>query len=351
MAMIPSRLPALRLLVALILALPVLPATEGTVSRELVVGGVTRTYRLHVPPSYASGTPVPLVLAFHYLGGSGALMESLTGFSPLADQRGFIVAYPDGVRGQFDIGAPGYAVDDLGFVDALVASLAGEYAIAPGRIYATGMSNGGYFTHLLGLERPTRFAAIAPVAGGMLSDHPAAGGPVPVLTIRGTADPVVAYEGGTGQLGAEAITAFWVATDGCSPTPEIVAMPDADPADGCTASRARYAGGTGGSEVVAYTVSGGGHAWPGHDLPKEFGPSCKDFDATAEIWAFFASYPRSSGGTTGTSTGSSTAGTTGSTTGGGGGSGGGCGLGSASTLVGVALALAANRPRRRRIQA
>src|SRR5689334_15791630 len=59
--------------------------------------GLQRTFYLHVPPSYDSVRPMPLVLAFHGGSGSGRGMESLTGFSTLADQKGFLVVYPDGV--------------------------------------------------------------------------------------------------------------------------------------------------------------------------------------------------------------------------------------------------------------
>src|SRR4028118_1388406 len=60
----------------------------------LQVGNLKRAYDLHVPSSYNSQKPIPLVLAFHGVGASGKGMEKMTGFSQLAEQSGFIVVYP-----------------------------------------------------------------------------------------------------------------------------------------------------------------------------------------------------------------------------------------------------------------
>ena len=56
-------------------------------------------------------------------------------------------------------------MDDVGFINALLDEIASEYCIDPKRVFATGMSNGGFMSHRLGCELATRFAAIAPVAG------------------------------------------------------------------------------------------------------------------------------------------------------------------------------------------
>ena len=90
----------------------------------------------------------------------------------VGERETFIVAYPDGVGGSWNAlhetgEAEALGVDDVGFVDALIAKLSARYMVDPDRIYATGMSNGGFFAHRLGCERSDRFAAIAAVAGGV----------------------------------------------------------------------------------------------------------------------------------------------------------------------------------------
>ena len=59
------------------------------------IGGVDRMYLLHVPESLPKTGPVPLVLVFHGGGGHAATMPNFTHFDLLADQAGFLVAYPE----------------------------------------------------------------------------------------------------------------------------------------------------------------------------------------------------------------------------------------------------------------
>ena len=64
------------------------------------------------------------------------------------------------------------------------------------RVYATGVSNGGGMTALLGCRLAWRLTAIAPVAGGYGTQppcHPAR--PLAVLEVHGAADEVVPYAG------------------------------------------------------------------------------------------------------------------------------------------------------------
>ena len=57
---------------------------------------------------------------------------------------------------------------DLKFVDAVLVTLHQKFSIDDNRIYATGFSNGGFFTYLLWAERPSVFAAFAPGAATVL---------------------------------------------------------------------------------------------------------------------------------------------------------------------------------------
>ena len=72
-------------------------------------------------------------------------------------------------------------------------------------------------------------------------------------------------------------------------------MPDKDPQDGTQVKRTTYAGGKAGTEVVLYTIEGGGHTWPsGPQYLPEFmvGRVCKDIDANTVIWDFFQKHPK-----------------------------------------------------------
>lgn len=294
-------------------ALPACAEEEHIVKKTIETGGRERAYRLHVPPSYSKEKPVPLVLMFHGGGGSSSGMESLTHFGALSDREGFIVAYPDAVEGNWNDGREDFrsearklGVDDVAFVAALIDALSAEYAIDPKRIFASGISNGAIMSHCLGARLSRRFAAIAPVVGGMatgVAEAFAPEEPVSVLVLQGTDDPLVPYDGGgIGFFGGRGTIVstkraidLWVAHDGCGAEPAVEDLPDRDPEDGTRIHRSTWTGGKNGTEVVLLRIEGGGHTWPTGPqyLPRSvIGRTSKDIDATAVIWEFFAGHPK-----------------------------------------------------------
>jgi polyhydroxybutyrate depolymerase len=238
-------------------------------------------------------------------------MVELTGggLDRIADREGAIIAYPDGIEknwndGRTDTGhrATGENIDDVGFLTAIVETLVRELDVDPKRVYVTGISNGAIMSNRLGCERPDVFAAIAPDVGALAPEVAGRcknGAPVPVLAINDTNDPLVPFGGGEVHFGRKELgevlsvketLATWVARDACSGPPETIAVPDRDPNDGATARIEHWLRCAGGVEIVAYTIVGGGHTWPGGEqyLPKQVvGTVCRDFDANEVIWGFF----------------------------------------------------------------
>jgi polyhydroxybutyrate depolymerase len=259
-----------------------------------------------------AGRPAPLVLVFHGGRGDGAGVERLTGFDALADREGFLVAYPDGVGKQWNDGREvadfetfREHVDDVAFVSALIDAIAKAHPMDAKRVFATGISNGGLFSHYLAARLSHRVAAIAPVAGGIAEPFRASfkpERPVSVLMMNGTEDPLVPYGGGGvagGKHGSvidtDEAARLWIAADGCAKDPATETLSDRDPKDGCRVVRSRWSGGRDGAEVVLYKFEGGGHTWPGgaQYLPKLLiGRVCRDVDATKVIWDFFKAHPR-----------------------------------------------------------
>lgn len=295
---------------------------------SIVHGGISRTYLLHVPKSFDKERLWPLVFVLHGGGGDGAKAAKLTGFSAKADAAGFIVCYPDAINHHWNDGrqvrrfkSQRDAIDDVGFIAALIDRFAKDLNVDRQRVYATGISNGGMMCYRLGCDLADRVAAIAPVAAAMpepLADSAQPSEPVPVLAINGTKDPLVPYEGGgvglyhkRGQvLSVSKTIEFWVAADSCSPKPEITEIPDIDPEDGIRVVRERYLRGATDSgsptsdfelrtsgfaerDVILYRVEGGGHTWPsGARRVARFGKTARDIDATEVIWEFFARHRR-----------------------------------------------------------
>ena len=278
------------------------PAEAGQ-SRTLRTGSVTRRYFLHVPPTWRRDHPTPLVLVFHAGGGRALDIAPHTGMSRLADREGFVVAYPQGLRGRWNDGRgfPTATHDDVGFVRALLDTLGRELDIDPRRVYATGISNGAMFAYRLACDLPGTLAAVAPVAGALPAElapgclHTA---PVSLIAFQGTGDPLMPYlGGGTGRrrvLSAERSTGFWATLAGCTGTPVTSDEPDRS-ADGTRVRHTVFLGCSEGRAVELYTIEGGGHTWPGGpEAGRRVGRVTRDIDATELIWRFFAAHARGS---------------------------------------------------------
>jgi polyhydroxybutyrate depolymerase len=189
--------------------------TGADIAGSLISGGITRTYRLHMPPTVQRGKPAPLVLNFHALGSSGEIQEHYSGLRPLSDAEGFILVSPDGTGSPAGWNAllnEQSSVDDVAFVDDLMDHLQQNYCIDVRRIYATGFSNGGMLAARAGCRLGTRIAAVAPVAGVYAPGDPCVG-VAPILAIHGQRDDVVPFSGGTAvgapYPGARAAVADW----------------------------------------------------------------------------------------------------------------------------------------------
>jgi polyhydroxybutyrate depolymerase len=242
-------------------------ANPGDLPGVLTIGGLQRTYLVHAP---AGGAPVGLVLNLHGAGQTGGQQAAVTNYDAVADQYGFVVAYPDGIDFSWADGRGAsvpdrQGIDDVGFLAALIDRLSAEYATPPGRVFVTGMSAGAFMANRLACDRADLISAIAPVSGTLGIFVPCAPSrPVSVLQIHGTGDPVVPYTGGEmiGRGGASeimsapALAGLWAARDRCAGPP----IPDA-PAPG-EVHRSVAVGCAGGTEVVLISIDGGGHIWP-----------------------------------------------------------------------------------------
>jgi polyhydroxybutyrate depolymerase len=121
-------------------------------------------------------------------------MDSWTGFSRVADSRGFVAVYPSAAGKFWNITASPSKADDVAYMRSLLDNVESQVCVDPDRVYATGVSNGGGMSGLLGCAMSDRLAAIAPVAGNyrpLPACKPER--PVSMLEIHGTADIAVPY--------------------------------------------------------------------------------------------------------------------------------------------------------------
>jgi polyhydroxybutyrate depolymerase len=263
---------------------------DGVLGQWVASQGLQRTYGLHVPPSCGGTRPCPLILAFHGAGGTHQFAENV-GLFRAGDRGGFVVAAPDGIAGDWALGCGGCTVadqsgiSDLRFVATLVTHLSRNLAIDTARVYATGRSDGGIFTHRLACNYPLAGAAV--VSGalfGAQACQPARA--VPLIAFHGTADTVIGFSQG------EAAVRYWAGLDGCATTPTVTALPDLAN-DGTTVTRQDFAPCREGAEVTLFAIAGGGHNWPGSPTPETAGLQTHDIQASEEMVDFFARHPPS----------------------------------------------------------
>lgn len=271
----------------------------GAVGRDTVdVDGVARTWDYYVPSSARPRGGV--VIALHGSGGSGARIRGFLAptLERAADRHGFVVAYPDGLEGNWNdcrATAPFAAnvrdVDDPGFVEAIVDRLEARHGIDRGQVGLMGFSNGGHMALRLVIERPRRFrravafGASVPVPDEMdcrVADEPAA-----VMLVNGTADPVSPFGGGMvvvpptgselGRIRPARAAAAWLARRAGAGAP----VDDTPvPADALGRSVDRTVWPFGSADVELWVVRGGGHTIPGHGpFPDWVGPVEDRLDA------------------------------------------------------------------------
>lgn len=259
----------------------------GDSDLAITSGGRPRTARVHVPKSYDSTKPTPVLLNFHGRMSNPSQEELLSKTTPKADAAGFVVVYPAGVGQTWNAGlccgeAQSEGVDDVAFTRALLDELATKLCVDPKRVFATGLSNGAFMAHRLGCELSDRIAAIGPVAGQLVMTTCKPTRPVPVMSFHGDADNVVDYKGQFGLPGVEASTKAWATRNGCAASPkQTYANGDAT----CMT----YSGCKDDADVTLCTIAGGGHTWPGSSVP--IPGTSHDIDATNAMWEFFAKHP------------------------------------------------------------
>ena len=281
----------------------------GEYHETLGVGSRERSYLLYVPNGFKRRKPYPLLLGFHGGGGDGAKFARQTGLSDYADREGFIAVYPDGIEHNWNDGrdttdAYKAGADDVKFMRLLVENLKKKLPIDGQRIYAAGVSNGGFFTQRLGCEAADVFAAVGTVSASMptkLVEHCFPTAPISVVVIQGTADPVIPIGGGIitgfGDGGmvesAENTLRLWADKNECL-APRFRESLAPRVSDGTRVEKIEYASCSGGVKVVYYIVSGMGHGWPPKkpQAPRLAGPTSNNIDATEVIWGFFKTHPK-----------------------------------------------------------
>jgi polyhydroxybutyrate depolymerase len=332
----------------------VLAATAGAqeTTEKVTVDDVDRTFMVRLPRGYDSKQHYPVVILLHGMNQDADDIERLTRFDELADKDGIITVYPTALHGRWNVGVQpeehrsmgmgpggrrgrygggggggypgggggggypgggggGYPggggrgqqpsedkrptpADDVGFIGQMLDQLATKFSVNSSRIYAAGLSEGGFMSLRLGCALGDRIAGVAAVGAAMPKTMiclPSR--PVPVVLINGTSDPVVPYGGGTEHnlqlavISVEDSAKSWAKIDRCAEKPEHSKLSGGK--GGTETKVDTYTGCQQDSAVVSYSLKGAGNTWPGgmqYEVEKQIGKTSDDFNANDILWSF-----------------------------------------------------------------
>ena len=267
-----------------------------------------RGFVFYVPTTYDGREPMPAIVLLHGKGGVGYEAAASSEMIPIAEREGIIMIYPDGINNEWQYMKDVPIYRDLGFDDTvfirdLIDDLSMDLNIDPERIYAAGISNGGFMTERLACTANDLFAAFASViASGyfgmdiICADQP----PVPIMFVHGSGDPIVPWTGSPVQTQSGLIyistpipqtIEFWAGHNHCNP--DASSREDLEPArEDTSVSIFDIYDCEDNGRVLLYAIINGGHTWPGVDWenPDLLGRTNFDINAGEEIWKFFQQY-------------------------------------------------------------
>lgn len=288
------------------------PHLAGSVERgALLQDGTKRSWVSYIPATSADRPALMIVLHGSMGSGQQARAESFGyDFDRLADQNGFVVAYPQGVEGNWNDcrvtqanSAKRRHIDEAAFLRALVQHQIREHRVDPSKVYVVGVSNGGSMAICLAMLAPDLARAYAAVAASVPTAKNLAATPsgqaVSILIMNGTDDPIVPWAGGEvvlwpvlasrgTVLSTDASVAYFLGLAGLEGAPQVTHLADRDPTDGTTVEVSLWTA-PDRHRVALFAVQGGGHNVPQpamHGM-RLLGRSNRDIRAADEIWNFF----------------------------------------------------------------
>jgi polyhydroxybutyrate depolymerase len=296
------------------------PASEQTISYD--AAGEQGLYVEDAPPRDQNHHPLPVVFDLHGYLETASLQNTISGLGTFGDSHGFVTISPQVTFSvqHWDV-APKSA--DITYLEDLLGQVERTTCVDEHRVFFAGYSNGAWMTSVMACELSKQIAAVATVAG--LQDYSwcRLRRPVPVVAFHGTADPFVAYNGGSGHaaLSMPAISASGQVTGKTigqefeteSHVPLLGPLPQSIPVqvrgwarrNGCgtTTSDKRIAPDVtllayscpSSASVDFYQIAGGGHAWPGStvsaSLASVIGRTTLSINADQVMWSFFQAHP------------------------------------------------------------
>ena len=269
-----------RTLFVFILTLSFLSAQWFIINDE----GINRTYFVSYPDN--SEGEVALIINMHGYGGNATNQQIYSNMDQIAHSQNIAVVYPQGFNSSWNVFTywDSNFLDDVTFISIMIDEILQNFDIDSDRIYACGMSNGGYMAYRLACDLSDKIAAFGSVTGNFMindsiNDCLDQNRDIPIIHFHGTSDGVVNYYPPSfdGSLTVQESVQFWTSynnlnqelTEYVNDSVEVF----------------RYFSQSSIAEFVHYKVYGGGHDWFGSPWSTDWG-----FDTTEELIDFFLQY-------------------------------------------------------------
>lgn len=283
----------------------------GTYEQTITSSDRERRYLLHIPPNIDTTRPLPLVMFFH--GGGGGMFQAAEDYpwTAKADEAGFILVFGQGTSrrdgdlintwnaGECCAYARDNDIDDIQYVEDVLADVKAKVAVDESKIFATGFSNGAMMSYRIACELSDTFTAIGAVSGTDNTTSCDPSTPVSVIHIHARDDEAAKFAGGSGRSfdeNPEWVTDFrsvedsfnqWLSYNGLADEPERVFT-----GEGVTCDL--YATDTTSVAMQLCVLETGGHTWPGGAAAARrsgLEPN-QALNATDVIWEFFLEHGR-----------------------------------------------------------
>ncbi len=168
------------------------PSEQKTIN--LTIDGNERSFIVYLPVGYNKVGKMSMIFAIHGGNGTPEGMINIANFKSIADIEKVVLVYPAGIQKNWNDGRPTtpnqLGINDVSFCNQLCDYMINNYSVDGTKIFATGISNGGFMSSRLGCELSNRIAAIAVDAATIeattIASNCNPSRPVPAMYIHGT---------------------------------------------------------------------------------------------------------------------------------------------------------------------